>query len=79
MRARSLTSPAFSPFQFEQGVLEAYRAQRSIGSKCIHQDVGYAPSRKRARSEVEPGAFTVVSNSAVLGADGDDEHDPSLG
>ena len=45
----------------------------------VHQDIGSAPLCKRARSEPEPGAFTIVSTSAALGTNGDEDDDPSPG
>ena len=51
----------------------------AVTEGLVHQDVGSVPSRKRAHSEPEPGAFTVVSTSDALVTDGDDNHDPSPG
>ena len=51
----------------------------AVSEGLVHQDVGSVPSRKREHSEPEPGAFTMVSTSAALGTNGDDDHDPSPG
>ena len=51
----------------------------AVTEGLVHQDISSAPSRTRARSEPEPGAFTVFSTSAALVTDGDDYHDLSPG
>ena len=51
----------------------------AVTEGLVHQGMGSALSRKHACSEPEPGAFTVVSTSAAMGIDGDDNHNPSPG
>ena len=51
----------------------------AVTEGLVHQDMGSAPSCKRARSEPEPGAFIMVSTSTALGTDEDDDHDPLPG
>ena len=56
-----------------------FQGMPTVTEGLVHQDVGSAPLRNYARSEPEPGAFTIVSTSAPLGTDGGDNHDPSTG
>ena len=51
----------------------------TVTEGLVHQDIGSAPLRNHACSEPEPGAFTMVSTSAPLGTDGDDNHDSLTG